>query len=158
MAKITRNTATHRQFGSAPYGNLSVLAYRIQTNASGAVINSDSTAAVAIGDVIDLGTIPAGMRLDDFVASVSTGMSASVTGKLGFAYADGVDSAAVPQDDAYFGTGLNLNTAAILRNASAKAPVVLPKEARLILTTAGAANAKVSQIDIRLYGEMTGPK
>ena len=156
MAKITRNTASLRQFGSAPYGNCSVLIYRVVTDATGAVVDSDSTAAVALGDVVDLGSIPAGMRLDDFIARVSTGMSASVTGKLGFAYSDGVDSTAVPQDDAYFGTGLNLNTAAILRNASAKIPVVLPKEARLILTTAGAANAKASRIDISIYGELTG--
>lgn len=158
MAKITRNTASLRQFGGAPYGNMSVLNYRLATNSTGAVLNSDSTAAVALGDVVDLGPLPAGLRLDDFMANVSTGMSASVTGKLGFAYTDGVDSTVTPQDDAYFGTGLNLNAAAVLRNASAKVPVVLPKDARLILTTAGAANAKVSQIDIRIYGEMTGPK
>ena len=158
MAKITRNTASLRQFGSAPYGNCSVLIYRVVTDATGAVVDSDSTAAVALGDVVDLGTIPAGMRLDDLVARVSTGMSASVTGKIGFVYSDGVDSAVAPQDDAYFGTGLNLNTAAVLRNAAAKIPLTIPKEARLILTTAGAANAKASRIDICLYGEMTGPK
>ena len=158
MAKITRNTASERQFGSAPYGNLSAFYYQVTTNATGAVIESDSTAAVASGDVIDLGPIPAGIRLDDVLITVSTAMSASVTGKLGFAYADGVDSAKVPQNDAFFGTGYSLSAAGVLRKTATTAPVVLPKEARLILTTGGAANAKASQIDVRIAGELTGPR
>ena len=159
MAKITRKTASQPQYGGfAPYGNLTALYYQVATNATGAVIESDSTAAVASGDVIDLGPIPAGMRLDDVLITVSTGMSASVTGKLGFAYADGVDRTDVPQNDAYFGTGYALSAAAVLRKTAATAPVRLPKEARLILTTGGAANAKASQIDVRIAGELTGPR
>lgn len=159
MAKITRKTASERQYGGfAPYGNTTSLYYQVATNATGAVIESDSTAAVASGDVIDLGPIPAGMRLDDVLITVSTAMSASVTGKLGFAYADGVDRADVPQNDAYFGTGYALSAAAVLRKTATTAPVRLPKEARLILTTGGAANAKASQIDVRLSGELTGPR
>lgn len=159
MAKITRKTASLNQYGgSVPYGNLTALYYQAATNAAGAVIESDSTAAVASGDVIDLGPIPAGMRLDDVLITVSTAMSASVTGKLGFAYADGVDSPAVPQNDAYFGTGYALSAAAVLRKTATTAPIRLPKEARLILTTGGAANAKASQIDVRIAGELTGPR
>ena len=158
MAKITRKTAADRQFGSAPYGNLTALSYKLVTNASGAAIDSDSTAAIASGDVVDLGPIPAGLRLDDVMITVSTAMTASVTGSLGFAYSDGVDSALVPQNSAYFGTGYALSSAAILRKTATTAPVVLPKEARLILTTGGAANAKASQIDIRINGELTGPR
>ena len=159
MAKITRKTASQPQYGGfAPYGNTTSLYYQVATSAAGAVIESDSTAAVASGDVIDLGPIPAGMRLDDVLITVSTGMSASVTGKLGFAYADGVDRADVPQNDAYFGTGYALSAAAILRKTATTAPIRLPKEARLILTTGGAANAKASQIDVRIAGELTGPR
>ena len=159
MAKITRKTASQPQYGGfAPYGNLTALYYQVATNATGAVIESDSTAAVASGDVIDLGPIPAGMRLDDVLITVSTAMSASVTGKLGFAYADGVDRADVPQNDAYFGTGYALSAAAVLRKTATTAPIRLPKEARLILTTGGAANAKASQIDVRIAGELTGPR
>ena len=159
MAKITRKTASQPQYGGfSPYGNLTALYYQVATNATGAVIESDSTAAVASGDVIDLGPIPAGMRLDDVLITVSTAMSASVTGKLGFAYADGVDSTAVPQNDAYFGTGYALSAAAVLRKTATTAPIRLPKEARLILTTGGAANAKASQIDVRIAGELTGPR
>lgn len=158
MAKITRKTAAARQFGSAPYGNLTALYYQVATNATGAVIESDSTSAVASGDVIDLGPIPAGIRLDDVLVTVSTAMSASVTGKLGFAYADGVDVAATPQNDAYFFAATSLASAAIIRKTATTAPIVLPKEARLILTTGGAANAKASLIDVRLVGELTGPR
>ena len=159
MAKITRKTSAQLQHGgAAPYGNVTALYYQVATNASGAVLESDSSAAVASGDVIDLGPIPAGMRLDDVLITVSTAMSASVTGKLGFAYADGVDRADVPQNDAYFGTGYALSSAAVLRKTATTAPVRLPKEARLILTTGGAANAKASLIDVRIAGELTGPR
>lgn len=159
MAKITRAVALNNYFGgAAPYGNCTYLTYRAQTNASGAVINSDSTAAVASGDVIDLGPLPGGMRLDDVIAIVSTTFSASVTGKLGFAYSDGVDDATVPQNDAYFFAATSLATATIIRKTATTAPVRLPKEARLILTTGGAANAKASQIDVTVQGELAGPR
>ncbi|MDD2978132.1 hypothetical protein [Aquabacterium sp.] len=159
MAKITRKTASLPQYGgSVPYGNLTALYYQVSTNTSGAVIESDSTAAVASGDVIDLGPIPAGMRLDDVLMTISTGMTASVTGKLGFVYSDGVDRTDVPQNDAFFGAAYALATAAVLRKTATTAPVVLPKEARLVLTTGGAANAKASRIDVRIAGELTGPR
>ena len=88
----------------------------------------------------------------------NSAMSASVTGKLGFAYDDGVDRTDVPQNDAYFGTGYALSAAAVLRKTATTAPIRLPKGARLILTTGGAANAKASQIDVRIAGELTGPR
>ena len=159
MAKITRKTSAQLQHGgAAPYGNVTALYYQVATNASGAVLESDSSAAVASGDVIDIGPIPAGMRLDDVLMTISTGMTASVTGKLGFVYSDGVDRTDVPQNDAFFGTGYALATAAVLRKTATTAPVRLPKDARLILTTGGAANAKASLIDVRLSGELTGPR
>lgn len=158
MATITKNRSKLRQFGSAPYGNLSILNYQIKTNASGALLDSNSTAAIASGDKLDLGPLPEGMSLDEAIVTVSTAMTASVTGKLGFEYEDGVDSAEVPQDDDYFFAATTLAAAAILRKANTAAPVVLPKPARLILTTGGAANAKVSQIDVRVIGELVGAR
>jgi len=146
------------QFGSAPYGNASVLPFQLKTTAAGAVVNGDSAAAVALGDKIILGCLPEGMRLDDSQIIVSIAMTALVTGSLGFEYEDGVDSAIVPQDAAYFGAGIALHTAARVRNASSKAIVTLPKPAYLILTTAGAANAKASQVDVIVIGEMTGAR
>jgi hypothetical protein len=158
MAKVTLNTARKRPFtGVAPYGNLSVQAFSLKTNASGGALDADSSAALAIGDVVDLGPLQEGLRLDDAQIIITTGLTASVTGSLGFAYEDGVDSAEVPQDAAYFGSGLALATAARVRATGSKL-VVLPKPARLTLTTAGAANAKVSDIKVLVFGEQVGPR
>lgn len=147
---------THRSFGATvPYGNTTTLAYELKTGATGEALNSDSTDALGIGDVVDLGPLPEGMRLDDAVLVVTTGMTATITGKLGFKYEDGVDSSAVPQDDAYFGTGIDLATAGRVRSTGSKL-VKLPKPARLILTTAVAANAKASDIKVLVTGELIG--
>lgn len=158
MAKVTINQFGARQFGGAAgaYGNTTTLFFQLKTNAAGGALNADSAAALAIGDVVDLGPLPEGMRLDDSLAVISTALTADVTASLGFAYEDGVDSTVVPQDDAYFGSGLVMSAAARLRNASSKAIVTLPKPARLILTIAGAANAKASQVDFVIQGELLG--
>lgn len=155
MPTVTINQFRTRQFGVAtPYGNITTLPFPLKTNAIGAAIGADSVAAIGLGDKVVLGVLPAGMRLDDSQLIVSVAMTALVTGTIGFEYDDGVDHAAVPQDAAYFGTGLVLNATGRLRNATAKAPVVLPKPAKLILVTAGAANAKASQIDLLITGEL----
>lgn len=159
MAKVTNNQFRGRQFGGAsPFGNLSVLTYALATAANGGAVGADSAAPLAVDDKVVLGTLPAGMRLDDSTLVISTAMSATVTGSLGFEYEDGEDSAVVPQDAAYFGAGIALSSAARLRNASSKAIVTLPKTANLVLTIAGAPNAKVSKIDVAVIGELLGPK
>lgn len=139
------------QLGAAPYGNLTAFRYVLKTNALGAVVDGDSAAAVASGDVVKVGILPAGFRLIDSEIVIKTAMTASVTAKVGFAYADGVDVTAVPQDDDLFGTGLVMSTAARLRNATANTSVTLPKEAWLTLTTGGAANAKASEVEIIVF-------
>lgn len=160
MAKRTLKQFGKRQFGGAAgcYGNTTTLHFKLTTNATGGALDADDSTALAIADVVDLGPLPEGMRLDDLSAIVSVGMTASVTGSLGFAYADGVDETSVPQDAAYFGAGLNLATAARLRANASKALVVLPKPARLILTIAGANNAKASAIDVLVTGELQGDR
>ncbi|WP_336938034.1 hypothetical protein [Acinetobacter modestus] len=158
MATIKIKDKGYGQFGGfTPYGNLTALAFILATNAAGAVIDSNSSAAIAVGDVIDLGELPQGFRLDDAQIIVSTGMTATVTGSLGFKYSDGVDDAAVPQSATYFISGGNLATAGRLRANGSKL-VTLPKTARLILTVAGAANDKASDIKIIVSGERTGPR
>lgn len=158
MSTIALKNYNKRQFGGfTPYGNLTVLHFALRTNASGAAIDADSTSAIASGDVVDLGPLPEGFRLEDAQIIVSTAMSASVTGSLGFKYEDGVDDTTAPQDAAYFGSGLALATAARVRAAGSKL-ITLPKPARLILTTGGAANAKASDINVLVTGELTGPK
>ena len=158
MATVTINQHQKRQFGGfTPYGNVTTIRATLQTNATGAALNSDSAAAIGIGDVVVLEKLTEGFLLEDAQVIVSTTMTASSTGSLGFIYADGVDSTDVPQDAAYFGTGLNAATAGRIRTSSAKAPVRLAKEAYLVWTQAGAANAKASRIDVIVHGERMGP-
>ncbi len=158
MATIKQKNIGDKQFGGfTPYGNFTTLRATLLTNAIGAVINSDSQAAIAVGDVVVLEKLPEGFLLEDAQVIVSTGMTATATGSLGFIYADGKDSTEVPQDAAYFGTGLDAAAAARIRTASSKAPVRLAKEAFLVWTHAGAANAKASRIDVIVHGERMGP-
>ena len=157
MTTITQSQSAHNNLGATPYGNLTALHFVLETNATGAAIHSNSTAAIAIGDVVRLGVLPAGVKLTDSQVVVQTGLTAAVTGKLGFAYTDGVDVVGVAaQDDDYFGTGLVLSAAARLRNVTTNSAVTLPKDAHLTLTTAGAANAKASRIEVTVYGIVQG--
>ena len=158
MATIKKKFIGDKQFGGfTPYGNVTTIRATLQTNATGAAINSDSAAAIAVGDVVVLEKLPEGFLLEDAQVIVSTGMTATATGSLGFIYADGVDSTDVPQDAAYFGAGLNAATAALIRTASTKAPVRLAKEAYLVWTQGVIANAKASRIDVIVHGERMGP-
>ena len=157
MATINLRNYTPRQFGSAPYGNLSTLRYGFATNSTGAVINSSQSTAAASGDVIDLGELPAGFVLEDATVLVKTALTASVTCKLGFKYTDGVDVTAVPQDDDYFGATIALATVGKVRATNASI-VTLPKPARLILTIGGADNAKAGEVAVVVHGELLGNK
>ena len=157
MPTITKKKVLNqKQFGGTPYGNKAVLEFNLTTNAAGAFTDSDVATGIALGDKVRLGVLPAGFRMDDSQVLVSTAFTALVTAGLGFEYVDGVDSAAVPQSATYFGTGLVLNAVGRLRNATTNAPVTLPKDAYLILTTAGAANAKVAVADIFIEGVLNG--
>lgn len=158
MATITRNGMKQEAtFGTAPYGNLTALEFPLTTNSSGAVVNADSTSAVASGDVVRMGIIPAGFRLQDSLAIVSTAFTASVVGTFGFAYVDGVDSTDVPQDADYFGASVAINAAGrYAASNTAVKPVTLPKAAYLTLTTGGANNAKVADLLFILRGVEVG--
>ena len=159
MATISKKSTDNAvQLGVSPWGNLTALRYVLKTAANGSVLNSDSAAAVAANDVIRVGHLPAGFRFVDSQVVVVDGMTATVTGDLGFTYQDGKDDTAVPQDADYFGAGLNLAAAARLRNATANPGVVLPKDANLTLTVKGAANAKASQIEVVIFGIAEGVK
>lgn len=156
MAKVTLKNFFESQWGGvAIEGNLTSYRYALATNAAGGAKNANSAAPLAIGDVVDLGPLPAGMVLEDSQLIVTAPLTAAVTGSLGFAYSDGVDHPDVPQDAAYFGAGIALSAAARLRSTVAKL-VTLPKEARLILTIAGAANAKAAALTAIVHGERLG--
>lgn len=159
MATIKKKTLGEQQYGGfTPDGNVTTLRATLVTNAAGAVADSDSAAAAAIGDVVVLELLPQGFVLEDAQLIVSTGMTANATGSLGFVYADGVDSIDAPQDAAYFGAGLNAAAAGRIRTAGVKAPVRLAKDAYLVWTQAGAANAKAARIDVIVHGERMGPR
>ena len=159
MATIKKKFIGDQQFGGfTPYGNVTTLRATLQTNAAGAAINSDSAAAIAAADVVILEKLPEGFLLEDAQVIVSVGMTATATGDLGFIYADGVDSAEVPQNAAYFGAGLDAAAVARLRTTSAKAPVKLPKDAYLVWTQKTVANAKAARLDFIVHGERMGPR
>lgn len=152
MATIELKYNPRTNVGATPWGNEHGLQYTLTTNSIGAAVGSNSAAALAIADKVILGRIPAGSVLNDALMIVSTTFTASVTGTLGFEYADGVDDADVPQDADYFAAaGMVLTTAARLRQSTAVAPVTLPKDANLVLVIAGAANAKVARLDVILH-------
>ena len=159
MATIkVKNAGNGVQLGNTPWGNFTALRYVVKTNATGAVINSDSTAPIAVNDVVNLGPLPSGFRFIDSMVNVVTGMKATATGDLGFAYQDGVDDAAVPQDADYFGAGLAIATAARLRNATTNPSIVLQKDANLLLTVKTVGNDKASEIEIVIFGIAEGVK
>ena len=156
MSIVTTQQKHGNLLGSTPWGNLNALHYILKTGANGGALEADSNAPLAVGDKVRMGVIPAGSTLVDAMAVVSTGLTATVKGDLGFEYVDGVDVAKTPQDSAYFGAALDLAAAARLRNTSTKAPVTLPKDAYLVLTTSGAANAKAARVDVVLQVISTG--
>ena len=146
-------------FGGVPYGNTTSRSFNLTTKANGAATNSDTATAIGDGDSVVLGLLPAGMLLQDAVATVSDAFTALTVGKLGFAYTDGVDSTEVPQDDDYFfGTAtLTLHTLGMYRKVTSTAPVRLPKDANLVLISSGAAHASAGVADFRITGVLGGP-
>lgn len=156
MATITKSQHRTMQHG-APYGNTTVLPFKLETTAAGVAKNSNSLAAIGDGDKVILGTLPAGLSLVDFTGTVSDAFTAATVGKIGFEYVDGVDDAAVPQDDDYFAAALTLHTLGLYRKTTSTAPKRLPKAAYLTLVSSGAAHASAGVLDIAVIGELTGP-
>lgn len=157
MATITSKKASP-QFGGAPYGNQTVHHFALETNAAGAVVNSDSAAAIGATDKVRLGILPQGFRLDDALAIISDAFTATITGDIGFEYADGVDDAGVPQDADYFFADLAVTLGRTRANNTAVKPVTLPKDAYLIWTNQVAAHASVGRLDLLIYGVDRGPQ
>jgi len=142
------------QFGGSPYGNDSVRYFTQKTLPSGALEGGDSAAPIGQGDKVRLGILRKGYMPQDALLAVSNGMSNNVTGSIGFEYIDGIDDLTVPQNAGYFFTpGTVLSAPARIRATNNAAfPVTLPKDAFVILTTAGGANAKASRLDLVVYG------
>ena len=158
MATVTKKyIRQQRRHGGVPYGNVWRQRYNMTTNASGVIVDSDQATAILINDVVRLGIIDGGTELQNAEAIISDAFAASTTCKIGFQYVDGVDVTAVPQDDDFFIiAGASLATAARLLSTGIAAPVVLPKDAYLILTSAGANHASVGIVDFIIRGQSVG--
>ena len=154
MATIPLTTNERQYGGAVSDGNLTTCQFPVKTNAAGAIRGANSAAPGASGDVVDLGPLQEGMRLEDAQLIVQAGIGGGSI-KLGFAYEDGEDHPKVPQDDDYFGTFAG-GAAGRVRTTASNVPVVLPKPARLIGTLAGATTANGNAMFI-VTGEQTGP-
>ncbi|ADY99433.1 hypothetical protein NMBM01240355_0906 [Neisseria meningitidis M01-240355] len=149
-----RNNGGNR-FGGVPYGNMAVEHYRIVAKEDGTILGADAYGPPKADDVLVLGVLEQGFRLDDAQIIVKTGMASGVTADVGFVYADGADDANVPQDAAYFASAADFASAARIRCQSAKL-VTLPKQALLTVTLKGADSKAAADIDILIYGEKFG--
>lgn len=155
MPTITKKRAlTEGGFGgSTPYGNKLSIPVSYETDATGKYVNSDAAAPTGNGDKVRLTVLPAGMRLQDALAIVSTAFAANTTAKIGFEYVDGVNDAAVPQKDDYFFAALATSAQGRTRATNNTVrPIVLPKDAYLILTRTGAADSAAGQLDLTIEG------
>ena len=157
MAKLTIDGAGNVRVGNRPFGNDAVYRFPVETGATGILQRSrDATAALAVNDVIYAGRLQAGMVPDTMKAIVSNHFGAGVTASFGFAYADGVDSAELPQSATYFGTGIVLSAAAEVPVPIKAKLAALPKDAYLTITVTGAAISKAGYMDVVVRGEQTG--
>lgn len=158
MATLTRKRIVDKSVNvSAPYGNLLSFLFTMALSAAGVYTDSDKKTAVGIGDVIRVGILPAGFRIQNAIIAISAAFTATSKFKIGFAYVDGVDSATVPQSDTYFSTLLDAPTvgrSGITTGTSR--PVTLPKDAYLIITNTVAAQATAGVIDITVDGVWLG--
>lgn len=159
MATIKKRNLGINQFGGfTPYGNSTTYRASLLTNAIGALLDSGSTAAVANGDKLIVQVLPEGYIPQDLQLIVSTAFTAGVTASIGIEYVDGLNDADVPNDPAYFGSGLALGTAGRIRTSSTKPLLPLAHEAWLTVTIAGANNVKAARADIVVIGERLGPE
>jgi len=157
MANINKKNVLDLQtFSGTPYGNYTALPFHFETNSSGVFVDSDTTTAVVSGSVVRLGVIPAGFKMIDANVIISDAGSSSITTSVGFLYVDNVDVTAAPQDNAYFKSALATDATGVSRKTGVKAPITLPKDAYLILTTGGADHASVCVMDIIVEGIWTG--
>lgn len=155
MAKIHVKNNGGNRFGGVPYGNMAVEHYRIVAKEDGTILGADAYGPPKADDVLVLGVLEQGFRLDDAQIIVKTGMASGITADVGFVYADGADDANVPQDAAYFASDADFASAARIRCQSAKL-VTLPKQALLTVTLKEADSEAAADIDILIYGEKFG--
>ena len=158
MSTVTKTRIRQARQYSGPSGNKFAQVFRFAVNASGVCTDSDLATAVQVNDIVRIGVLPAGLELHDALTIVSDAFAASTTADIGFAYVDGVDSTAVPQDADYFFAALATSSAGLTRATNnGVAPVTLPKDAYLIVTRKGAADSAAGVADIMVEGILNGP-
>lgn len=159
MATVNKyNAKTLRTTSGVPYGNTYSEQFTFSVNASGIMTDSDLATAVQSGDVVRIGWLPAGTRIDDAFMVVSDAFASSTTAKVGFQYVDGTDVTAVPQDDDFFFSGTAQDSTGLTRKTTITRPVVLPKDAYVIYTVGGAAHSAAGTVDIVISGIVVGAK
>ena len=157
MAKLTIDGAGNSRYGNRPFGNDAVYRFVVETGATGILLRSrEATVALAVNDELKIGRLQAGMVPDTMKAVVSNHFGAGVTASFGFAYADGVDSAELPQSATYFGTGIVLSAVGDIPVPIKAKLAALPKDAWLTMTITGAAVAEAGYADVVIRGEQTG--
>lgn len=157
MAKLTIDGAGNSRYGNRPFGNDAVYRFPVETGSTGILQRSrDAKVALAVNDVLSVGRLQAGMVPDTMKAIVSNHFGAGVTASFGFAYADGVDSADLPQSATYFGSGILLSAVGEIPVPIKAKLVALPKDAYLTMTITGAAVAEAGYLDVVVRGEQTG--
>jgi len=158
MAEHTKDYVGKEQTFGAPYGNKTTLQFKMETDASGIVEDSDAAAALGSGDTVILGVLPQGSLLLDCLSIVSDVFKSSTTLALGWKYVDGVDVAATPQDADYFHAALALDAQSRTRaNNVAVAPVKLPKDAYLYLTHSAHTQDTAGRVDFIVDTIQDGP-
>lgn len=158
MAKVMATEAIHaRHTVSASFGNLSRLQVPMETNSSGVLIGSSQKTALIIGDIVRLIRIPKGTKIGlGTDIPISDAFTAGTTIQVGFEYADGVDDAEFPQDAAYFHAAGSTAAVARLNTTPVRKPRVLPKDAWVIATIAGANHAAAGRLDVLLDVQYQG--
>lgn len=156
MATVTKNRLPAARQFSSPYGNVWADTFNYTANASGVAADSNAAGATAVNDVVRIGLIEAGTVLHGSEVIISDAFTASTTADIGFAYVDGVDDTAVPQDAAYFFAAVSTASVARINSNVAKAPVRLAKDAYVVLTRKGANDASVGILDLVVRGVKDG--
>lgn len=136
---------------SGGLGNCSEEVYPIAAGATGILLDSSASAAIAAADVVRLAYLPKGFQVTHVTANVSTAAGQALTANVGFAYVDGADDSTFPQNATAYFSALAFNSAARTQMTSAGEVKKLPKAAYLILTFAGAtlASAMKAQFIVR---------
>ena len=154
MTTINTNFMTQAgKFGGVPFGNTLSLEYHFETTSAGVAVGTDFATAVQSGDIVRLGILPAGFKLEDALLIISSAFAGSTTASFGFLYTDGVDVSTAPQDSAYFSaSAVSTASTGVSRKTGVKAPLVLAKDAYLTLTVGGAAHSSAGVLDIVVIG------